>query len=142
MYVSTILKEKGRKVFTVTPEMTVRDVTQALAKNRVGAVVVTTPEKGIAGIVSERDIVRGLAEHGHAILDKPVSSLMTTHVTTCTPDATIQSMMAIMTSGHFRHVPVLENGVLTGIVSIGDVVKNRVEECLLEVDSLRSYVAT
>ncbi len=142
MYVSTILKAKGKQVLTIAPDMTVREAAQVLTKNRIGAAVAVGPKGEVAGIISERDIVRGLADQGQLVLDKPVSAIMTAQVTTCTPDDTIQSMMEIMTSGHFRHVPVLENGVLSGIVSIGDVVKNRVEECVLEVDSLRTYVST
>ena len=142
MHVASILKEKGRQVHTVSPVTSTRDVTQILAKNRIGAVVVLGQDGVLAGIISERDIIRGLADHGPSVLDLPVAKLMTAAVTTCTPEDTINGMMEVMTQGHFRHVPVIENGLLAGIVSIGDVVKNRVQECQLEVDALRGYVAT
>jgi CBS domain-containing protein len=111
-----------------------------LAEQRIGAVVILGADHRIVGILSERDIVRVLAEHGPTVLNEPVGQVMTRDVKTCSENDTIESLMGRMTTGKFRHMPVVEQGNLIGIVSIGDVVKNRVEEIEHEAEVLRDYV--
>jgi CBS domain-containing protein len=141
MTVSRIINEKGRNVVTASPETTLAALTATLAEKRIGAIVVV--EKGaIRGIISERDIVRAIAKHGGDALMKPASEWMTARVMTCEPRDTINEVMQKMTSGRFRHLPVMENGKLAGIVSIGDVVKRRIEDVEREADQIREYIAT
>ncbi len=142
MNVASILKEKGRTVVTISPDATVREATKLLAAKRIGALVVCDGDRSVEGIISERDIVRMLGEDGASILDMPVSRCMTTEVVTCTERATVNWLMEEMTSHRFRHVPVVEGGRLSGIVSIGDVVKLRLAQCELEAASMREYIAT
>ncbi len=142
MYVAAILKEKGNRVVTTGAKDNMRHVASLLEEHRIGAVVVLDEGGGVTGIISERDIVRGLGQYGSRMLDLPVHALMTTSVVTCTLEDSIDSMMELMTRRRFRHVPVVEDGALIGIISIGDVVKNRLAECTMEVDSLKEYVAT
>ena len=140
MSVLHILNEKGRDVVTATPGQTLRDVVALLADKRIGAVVVL--EKGaIRGIISERDIIRALAAHGDEALGKAVRECMTEKVITCAVTESIDDVMQKMTSGRFRHLPVVENDRLAGIVSIGDVVKRRIEEVEREAISIREYIA-
>lgn len=144
MQVRDILAAKGQRVVTIRPDATIATAVHRLALERVGALVVSEDGITIAGILSERDIVQGLAEDGGAIMgtDRRVSDLMTKNVTTCSPDDKIKTLMAEMTRRRFRHLPVLENGRLAGIVSIGDVVKSRLEEMELETLVLRdAYIA-
>lgn len=141
MIVSDILKTKGRDVVTVAPDTPVGAAVSTLAEKRIGCIVVTTDGGALAGILSERDVVRVLAQQGGDVLDEPVSALMTAKVVTCTPSQTIADVMEMMTKGRFRHVPVLEEGRLAGMVSIGDVVKFRLEETEEEVRQLSAYVA-
>ncbi|QJE72330.1 CBS domain-containing protein [Aerophototrophica crusticola] len=141
MHVAAVLKNKGSTIITTRPEEPIGTVAQLLHVNRIGAVLVVDAKGEIAGIISERDIVRGLASHGAAVLDMPVSSLMTRKVVHCAPTDTVASVMGLMTSGRFRHLPVLEQGRLVGVISIGDVVKHRLEEYTQEVESLRDYVS-
>ena len=141
MHVSAILKNKGATIITIRPSDTVGAVTQLLHVNRIGAVLALDEAGDIAGIVSERDIVRGLAIHGAAVLDMPVSDFMTRKVVACQASDTVASIMERMTQGRFRHMPVVEGRQLVGFISIGDVVKHRVEEYAHEVESLREYVA-
>ena len=141
MHVAQILKTKGNTVTSVSPDMPIAEAVATLAKRRIGAVLVTQGEDRVAGILSERDIVRGLAEHGARLLAMPVSTLMTKAVVTCAPDNTIDEIMQEMTTRRFRHLPVLDEGHLVGIISIGDVVKNRLDELAAESDMLRSYIA-
>ena len=141
MHVAQILRTKGGTVTTVLPETTIAEAISTLAKRRIGAVLVTSEGGRVAGILSERDIVRGLAEHGGALLSMQTASLMTRAVVTCAPDNTIDEIMEEMTRRRFRHLPVLDGERLVGIISIGDVVKNRVEELAAEGDMLRSYIA-
>ncbi|WP_114394329.1 CBS domain-containing protein [Oleisolibacter albus] len=141
MHVSAILKTKGATIITARPEDMVGTTAQLLSINRIGAVLVVDAAGGIAGILSERDIVRALASYGAPVLQMPVSDLMTRRVMTCSPDDTVASIMARMTDGRFRHMPVLDRGRLVGVISIGDVVKFRLDEYTHEVESLRSYVA-
>lgn len=142
MTVNMILTHKGRDIITLRAETTVGEAVTCLAENRIGAVVVVDDTKAVAGIISERDVVRLLAERGTAALDVKVGEVMTRAVVTCAPDESITTIMERMTRGRFRHVPVLAGGVLVGIVSIGDVVKYRVEEMEREHDALRSYIMT
>jgi CBS domain-containing protein len=141
MHVATILKHKGNKVVTTTPEARVHEVAELLARHGIGAVLVMRGPS-VAGIISERDIVRCLAQRGPVVLDSPVAELMVTEVLQCRPTDTIAEIMKVMTERRVRHLPVVtEEDGLIGIVSIGDVVKNRLDETELEVEALRSYVS-
>ncbi len=142
MQVRSILKMKGTRVVTVRPEIGIGETARLLAENKIGAVVVVDAAGAVAGILSERDIVNALARHGTAAVAKTVADLMTRDVQHCAPDATIGSVMTTMTERRIRHVPVIEDGRLIGIVSIGDVVKWRLEETLHEAEALRDYVMT
>ena len=144
MTVAAILAGKGRDVLTITAEKTIAVAIDVLAKRRVGALVVVETEGGdrIVGIVSERDVVRAIAASGSAALAEPLSTVMTRNVVTCNDRETIDSVMSRMTHGRFRHLPVAENGRLTGIVSIGDVVKARIEQVEREAEEMRAYIAT
>ena len=141
MTVARIISEKGRNVVTVAQKVTLADIATMLAEKRIGAVVVMEND-AIRGIVSERDIVRAVAKHGGQGLAMSAAEWMTAKVVTCRPEDTIHDMMQKMTSGRFRHLPVVENGKLAGIVSIGDVVKRRIEEVEREADQIREYIAT
>ncbi len=112
-----------------------------MCANRIGAVLVVDADGGIAGILSERDLVRGLPRHGKMILEKTVGELMTSPVITCSSKDPVAAIEGLMTSNRFRHVPVVDDGRLVGMISIGDVVKNRIEEAQAEVDALRRYIA-
>jgi CBS domain-containing protein len=144
MKVREILEHKGRRVVTIRPDATISTAVHRLALERIGALVVSEDGGVIAGILSERDIVRALVEDGGAIMgpDRRVADLMTTGVRTCGPDDNVKNVMADMTRHRFRHMPVVENGRLAGLVSIGDVVKSRLEEMELETVVLReAYIA-
>jgi CBS domain-containing protein len=141
MTVAAILAEKGRDVLTIAAAKTIAEAVEILAKRRVGALVVVEDVDRIVGIVSERDIVRALATGADA-LKQPLSSIMTRDVRTCSDGETIDSVMSQMTKGRFRHLPVAENGRLTGIISIGDVVKARIEQVEREAEEMRAYIAT
>ena len=142
MNVARILKDKGRNVASVTPEATLADAVRILTEARVGALVVCNKDQPVEGIISERDVVRTLAAHGAAALDRPVSQFMTKDVRTCTEHDTVEFLMNEMTRHRFRHMPVVENRRLVGIVSIGDVVKRRIEEVEKEAEQIREYIAT
>ena len=142
MTVKAILSRKGRDVFTIAPTANLSDAVTLLAERRIGAAVVTGPDNRVAGILSERDIVRALGERGAGALGDNVAAVMTRKVTTCVETDTISDIMERMTTGKFRHVPVVEQGRLAGVISIGDVVKFRVEEIERESDALREYIAT
>jgi CBS domain-containing protein len=133
-------KSQGGTVVTVAPETTVRDLIILLAEHNIGAVVVSTDEEAVAGIVSERDIVRALVS-GVEALDNSVSSIMTAEVHTAKPEDSVHDLMKLMTEHRVRHVPVVTDGTLHGIVSIGDVVKSRIGELEFERDQLTSYVS-
>ena len=140
MRINEVLAGKPLKdVITIHPDATVRELVGLLAEHNVGALVVSEDGSSVHGIVSERDVVRRLQED-EAVLDNPVSAIMTADVRTCTGDQRVNDLMEIMTSGRFRHIPVVDEGRLTGIVSIGDVVKNRMSELEFERDQLDSYV--
>ncbi len=140
MTVAAILKHKGHDVASVTPSTPLADVTTLLTRRRIGAVLVLDETHRLAGIVSERDVVQCLAAHGAATLDMTAAQVMTRLVKTVTPQTSVGEAMAMMTAGRFRHLPVLEDRALIGIVSIGDVVKARLDQQAQEVDSLRAYV--
>jgi CBS domain-containing protein len=138
--VSVILGRKGQEVVTVSPHTTLTEVARTLTAERVGALVVTDPDGAVSGMISERDIVRAVAEDGPTALDRPVEKVMTQAVTTCTPTTTVTELAAMMTEGRVRHLPVLDQGRLAGIVSIGDVVKSRIDELATQAESLERYV--
>ncbi|MGI5292239.1 CBS domain-containing protein [Nonomuraea polychroma] len=140
MLIGTILRGKGSDVTTVAPEASVRDLLAKLAEHNIGAVVVSTDGVTIQGIVSERDVVRHLNDRGAAVLDEPVSAIMTTDVRTVGPGDNVDALRRIMTTQRFRHMPVVQNGRLVGIVSIGDVVKSAIEELETEKASLVDYL--
>jgi CBS domain-containing protein len=142
MNVARILKDKGRNVTTVSPDVSLRKAVETLASARVGALVVCDGNMHVAGIISERDVVRMLAANGPSVLDQPVSIYMTKEVRTCSERDTVEFLMEEMTSHRFRHMPVVEGGRLAGIVSIGDVVKQRIAAAELEAASMREYIAT
>ncbi len=139
MLVSQILKNKGSVVVTTGPDETVGALTRLFRSKRIGAAVVVDGWGKVAGIISERDIVYGIAVHGAGALKMRVDELMTTTVLTCEPGDDIKHLMSVMTHRRVRHLTVMENGKLCGIVSIGDVVKPRLEETELEVNVLRDY---
>lgn len=140
MFVSDILKSKNSDVVTIGPDETIGTTARLMNGRRIGAVVVVDGDNTVIGIISERDVVRGIATKGDAILDTPVRALMTADVVSCTAGETIASIMKTMTDQRFRHMPVIEDGVLRGMISIGDVVKHRLEETEMEVRALRDYV--
>ena len=140
MHVAAILKEKGRAVETAGLQTTVMDVAARLSARRIGAIIITAADGSIAGIISERDVIRVIGQHGASALDWPVSEAMTRAVQTCRESDTIDTLMSVMTARRFRHLPVLENGRLAGIVSIGDVVKHRVAEVEHEATMMRDYI--
>jgi CBS domain-containing protein len=142
MTVRAILSRKGRDVSTIAPTASLSEAVKLLAERRIGAVVVTGPDNRVAGILSERDIVRVLGERGPEALQDNVAAVMTRKVSTCQESETVAVLMEKMTAGKFRHLPVVEQGRLVGIVSIGDVVKLRVEEIEGETEALREYIAT
>jgi CBS domain-containing protein len=142
MNVTAILAAKGGDVLTIDPTANVAAAVRMLADRRIGSLVVTGADRRVIGIVSERDVVQCVAVHGSAALDLPLTEVMTRRVETCSPADTISSIMERMTAGKFRHVPVVEQGRLTGIVSIGDVVKHRLQEMEQEHEALKDYIQT
>jgi CBS domain-containing protein len=140
MLVSDLLEGKGTAVATITSDATVGSAVADLARHRVGALVVSPDGRHIEGIVSERDIVRHLSELQTDVLDQPVSSLMSRDVRVCSASDDVESIMNLMTEQRIRHVPVVEDGVLVGIVSIGDVVKSRIGELEKDRDELMEYI--
>lgn len=141
MTVREVLKEKSGKVVTIEPESTVNDALKLLEQNRIGALVVSKGGETAEGILSERDIVRNLARLGPEILDQPVSNIMTREVYFGTPSHNMVELMAIMTSRRIRHFPIMEDGKMVGIISIGDVVKRRLHDLEFEADNLKRYIA-
>lgn len=142
MNVATILKAKGRAVATARPDASLFDIASKLAARRIGAIVIVGDNGQVAGIISERDIIRAMAERGADAPNRQVAEVMTRNVVSCQESDTIDSLMSLMTQGRFRHLPVIEDGALVGIVSIGDVVKNHVAEVEMEVSAMRGYLAT
>ena len=139
MRISDVLKNKGAAVVTSKPDATVQELLAGLAERNIGAMVVVGAE-GVVGIVSERDVVRQLHRHGADVLARPVSSIMTATVASCTKSDTVDAVSRLMTENRVRHVPVLDGKQLIGIVSIGDVVKTRMEELEAEHQQLQSYI--
>jgi len=140
MRVRDILDRKGRHVRTVAPDTALLEVAGILRRERIGAVVVTGQDGRVAGILSERDIVHGLGDEGTGLAGRTAGDLMTERVTTCSPRDDVNDVLRTMTEGRFRHVPVIENGELSAIVSIGDIVKARIEDLEHEKNALHSYV--
>ncbi|WP_319485601.1 CBS domain-containing protein [uncultured Cohaesibacter sp.] len=140
MTIATILNQKGREVFKTNPATTLVEVVKMLRDKGVGAILVAEGET-LCGILSERDIVRALSNHGGSALLRPASEFMTKDVMTCSEDETIVSVMSRMTTGRFRHMPVVKGRKIAGLVSIGDVVKFRIEETEREAEDMRAYIA-
>jgi CBS domain-containing protein len=140
MRISDVLRSKGDRVVTVPPETDVAGLLAVLAEHRIGAVVVSPDGTTLSGIVSERDIVRALAARGAAVLAEPVTAIATTTVQTVAPETVLEEVERLMTAGRFRHVPVVVGGTLHGVVSIGDVVKNRIDELETERATLTGYI--
>lgn len=141
MTVKAILEAKGHDVFTLGPNEKLSEAIKALADHRIGALVVTNGDRQIVGILSERDIVRVIAAQGAAALELTVRETMTPKVNICNENHTVNEVMEIMTRGRFRHLPVEKNGQLDGIISIGDVVKRRIEDVEREAEDIRTYIA-
>jgi CBS domain-containing protein len=139
MRIADVLRGKGGAVVTINPDATVAELVAGLADHNIGAMVVAGPD-GIKGIVSERDVVRQLHTHGASVLSLPITKIMTSVVSTCSKEDTVDSLTLLMTENRVRHVPVLEDGKLIGIVSIGDVVKTRMQELETEHEQLQSYI--
>jgi CBS domain-containing protein len=142
MTVSMILAGKGREVVTIEPNASLAEAVHLLAERKIGAALILGADRYISGIISERDIVRALAERGAAVLDEPVSGTMTRKVMTCNEGESVASIMERMTAGKFRHLPVVDQGRLVGLVSIGDIVKHRVHEMERESGAMRDYIMT
>jgi CBS domain-containing protein len=139
MRIADVLRNKGAAVVTIHPDATVQELVAGLAEQNIGAMVVVGDE-GVVGIVSERDVVRQMHTHGASALNRPVSKIMTSTVATCTKADTVDAISVLMTKNRVRHVPVLDGKKLIGIVSIGDVVKTRMEELEAEQQQLQSYI--
>jgi CBS domain-containing protein len=140
-HVSGVLKDKGHRVVTVAPNQTVASVANVLTLNKIGAAPVMDEKNRLVGIISERDIIRGLSEHADEALTLPVEQLMTRQVRTCSPEDPLVGIMGVMTLQRIRHLPVIHDGALYGIISIGDVVKQRLDEVQFEVEELRRYIS-
>jgi CBS domain-containing protein len=140
MRISDVLRRKGNLVVSVKPDQSVTELLDLLAEHGVGALIVSADGESLEGIVSERDVVRRLQRFGADLLSAPVSDIMTAQVNTCPPETDLDELMRLMTEGRFRHVPVVDDGRLVGIVSIGDVVKNRIDELQQERDQLEAYI--
>ena len=141
MAVAEILAEKGGNVITIGPETTLEDASKTLANHKIGALVVVNEHDKVCGIVSERDIVRDIAKAGSGALMKPVSDCMTHRVISCSSDDLVDTLMEKMTAGKFRHLPVIDNGALKGIISIGDVVKRKIEQAERDAEEMKRYIA-
>ena len=139
MRIADVLRNKGSAVATISPDTTVTELLAGMAEHNIGAMVVMGPD-GLVGIVSERDVVRRLNERGADLLRQPVSEIMTSVVVTCAPGDAVDMLTGLMTENRVRHVPVIVNGQLAGIVSIGDVVKTRMEELKAEQEQLQTYI--
>jgi CBS domain-containing protein len=142
MTIARILATKGREVVTAQPHRTLLEIAEILASRRIGAVVITDANRRVLGILSERDIVRAIGQRGAHALDDPASTHMTADVITCTEQETLLATVEKMNRGRFRHMPIVKNGQLDGLISIGDVVKYRLAEMENEQSALREYIAT
>jgi len=141
MAVSEILAQKGKQVITASEQATIQEVANLLAQHKIGAIVVQDDKDDVCGIVSERDLVKEIASNQSQALKQPVSSCMTHKVVSCDPDDTVDRLMEKMTAGRFRHLPVLDKGKLVGIISIGDVVKRKIEQAEREAEEMKRYIA-
>jgi CBS domain-containing protein len=142
MTVKSILTKKGGDVISIEPTATLEAAVKTLGEHRIGALLVLGPDRRVTGILSERDIVRALAEQGADVLNKPLAQVMTRKVVTCSQTETVETIMERMTTGKFRHVPVVEQDQVVGVISIGDVVKHRLHEMEQEAAALRDYIHT
>lgn len=142
MNVASILRQKGRSVFTIAPNATIGSAVALLRRHGIGALVVSRDGEAIDGILSERDIVHALADHGGKALELDVTQIMSPHVVTCDEGDAVADLMGLMTQRRMRHLPVVENGKLAGMISIGDVVKNRIDEVVEEATSMREFIAS
>jgi CBS domain-containing protein len=142
MIVKSILSTKGSDVISIEPTATLEAAAAMLAKHRIGALLVFGPDRRVIGILSERDIVRALAEQGAGVFKQPLSQVMTRNVVTCSQSDSVGVLMERMTTGRFRHLPVVEQDQVIGVVSIGDVVKHRLQEIEQEAGALRDYIQT
>ena len=142
MRIADVIRRKGESVATIGPDRTVTELMAQLAEHKVGALVVSSDGVAVEGIVSERDVVRQLHQHGPSVLSSPLREIMTVKVRTCSPEASVEDLMRVMTEHRFRHVPVVVDGRLAGIVSIGDVVKHRIDELQSERDQLTAYITS
>lgn len=140
MRISDVIRRKGDEVVTLRSDATVRRLVEVLEEHHIGAVVVSDDGSTVSGIVSERDVVRHLHTEGVAVLDAPVAEIMTSDVHTCAPEDDIEDLAQVMTDRRFRHIPVVSNGALVAIVSIGDVVKGRIDDLKTERDHLVGYI--
>lgn len=140
MKLGQLLDQKGRDAITVGTNETLATVFSMLAQHKIGALVVCDADEHVAGIISERDLVRAIAKEGERVLAWPVESAMTAEVITCGEEDTVNDVMEKMTAGRFRHMPVVEKGKLRGVISIGDVVKNRIQEVEREAADIRAYI--
>lgn len=142
MTVATMLKSKGSEIISITPDQTIAEAVEILSGKGIGAIVVCDGGGALVGILSERDVVRGLGEHGTGVMDHRVDTLMTAKVQTCSIKDTADALMKRMTDGRFRHMPVTDDGgALVGVISIGDVVKSRISELEHETEAMRDYIS-
>jgi CBS domain-containing protein len=141
MQISTILNAKGHDVITISPDATVKELAGLLREKKIGAIVVSRDGKKIDGIVSERDVVHRLTDFGPKYLSVAVKEIMTAHVLTCSPGDSVESCMELMSGKRIRHLPVVQRGKLEGVVSIGDIVKAKIQEIHTEAESLKQYIA-
>lgn len=141
MRVADLLKNKGDKIISIPAGCTVADAVKVLCDHKIGAAVVLDEDGSLVGILSERDVTRGLGLEGAALLDQPATKLMTSDVMTCKPEDSTDAIMRTMTDGRFRHMPVMKDGALCGIISIGDVVKGRIDDLENEASAMREYIA-
>ena len=141
MLVSNIFRQKGDQVITVRPEATIAEATDILKQEHIGALIVMGDDGALAGILSERDIVRAMPGHGRETVELRVEQLMTRTVVTCSPGDHVHEIMKMMTDGPFRHLPVVSEGKILGIISIGDVVKSRLDELEFETSQMRDFIS-
>ena len=142
MNIAQILKSKGRAVATARPDATLGEIIAKLAQKKIGAIVIVGDNGEVSGILSERDVIRRLGERGADALQETAAQTMTAAVITCQESSTLDELMELMTQGRFRHVPVIDDGALVGIVSIGDIVKHHIAEVEMEVSAMRGYFVT
>lgn len=141
MFIKNIIQRKGNEIISVEPTCTVSDVARLLAERRIGAVLVMDGDK-LVGVLSERDVVRGVAISGGSVLDESVVSLMTKTIVTCSLSKHVNEALALMTERRIRHLPIVEDGKLVGMISIGDLVNARINEVEQEADALKTYIAS